>query len=787
MPKQDSGSQKIVEANKANPYKLINKHKAWYIKQYKEKYLNFPTIDTIKKYFNDCNNDCNYLYGSYNRNKSIITFGYFIDMDIVDTICVTFKIRELKTETDAIFSFGYFEYENPSKKPKFGIRPRHTHYAYKYFTTGGSFVSKDGEYRVNMMRYYNIKLIRNTPTLQNIFQDIIEYLHKNLTSRGMVLTKEFFYPTDDKKSIEIEIEYFSFELQRELFAVTWFNLMFKCHLNIVENHLNDKFKQIMFKHQKEDMEFFNLLIKKYGIDNMLTMRYIFNHIFTNKEDIIYKKSDPATKVGQKIIPLTISETQNPFNIKYKPWREYLISSHLSNYVINNISPGFFLTNSWFYIKNSRKGLFDNEIQYEKMARSELAVQITELLTRAQLYTHENIKTGINKIKMKDVDSYISNKFKELSTKIQDPINYAKEDIIMSNVAICMLSEYVGRTLWDVILLAKSSSYYNELIGKPFIKSGYPIFAKYMFELCYNLYCMNSISGVLHGDLHLNNATLMALTYTNIRNIKDIEDPQVLYVIGDETEQYIFPTVGYYLCIIDFSRSILLPECVEKLRDPSIPKSYKILDNIKEFQQDQVERLIRIYLHYTSDSESIVDDLRIIFKNKFESVFKLLTATDLFGVTQKLLHMFKLSDSGIIKPHNSCIELLQNINKHAEKFLSVEMNKLISDKGYEKIVLEMEWPIKTIIKNCFYDFSVQNAKINNIIDVYNSNIQMKYSLNLLELYPPIIKDTKFLENGVEKTPPYMDIFIKNRKEYEKKKMKGLKVVNFIAVRQKQKHL
>jgi hypothetical protein len=673
-----------------------------------------------------------------------------------------------------------------NKNTKTGINPYGTSYKYRYFTTGGSFISKDGEYRVGLINITSIKTIKETPVIQNIFHDIKEYLSKRLSNRGMVMLKEYFYPSDDKKSIEIELEYYSFELQNELFAITWFNTIFNLYLNIIENHLNKKFKKIMFKHKKEDTEFFKQLIKKYSLEQMNLLRYITNHVFTCG-NIIKEQRDTATKIGQKIIPLSISETQNPFNIRFKPWREYLISAHLSNYIVNNISPGFFITNSWFYIKNSRKGLFDNEIQYEKMKRSELAIQITELLNRAQLYTYENIAKKINKFNTKTLDSYISNKFKELSKKIQNPIDYAKEDIIMSNVALCMLSEYVGRTIWDVILLSKASQYYDKLIGHPFTLSGYPIFAKYMFELCYNLYCMNSISGIIHGDLHLNNATLNSLTYVNIRNLNEIKNPTVLYVLGDEKNQYIFPTVGYYLCIIDFSRSIILPENVHLFNDPSLPKTYKILNNMKEFQREQVERLLSLYIHYTNDSDLHIDELRILFKNKFEAVFKLLTTIDLYGVTKKLLSMFKLNDDTISKPHKNSIELLRKINNNTRYFFCGEMNKLISDKNYEKTVLEMEWPIHTIIKNCFNEFLTSNSQIGNIIDIYNINNKMKYSLNKLDLFPPILKDPKYIENCKEKTPDYPKAFKLRRNLFEKEKDTGMKMISYIATRQKQKHL
>ena len=355
---------------------------------------------------------------------------------------------------------------------------------------------------------------------------------------------------------------------------------------------------------------------------------------------------------------------------------------------------------------------------------------------------------------------------------------------MSNVALCIISEYVGRTIMDVISLSKSSTYYNSLIGQPFTQPGYKYFSKYMFEICYNLYCMNSIGGIIHGDLHLNNATLNPLTYKNNRNVLDVLKPTVLYVLGDEKEQYAFSTCGYHTCIIDFSRSIILPEKIEQLHDASLPKSYSIIKNLKKYQEYQVESLLNLYIHFTSDINR--DELRILFKNHFEAVFKLLSATDIFGFTNKLLTVFNLKDKTIVTPYNKCIELLEKINKYAEQYLTVEMNKLIMDKYYEKNILEMDWPILTIIQNCFCDFLVDNTKIGTIVDVYNINNEIKFSLNKLDNYPhtiltpkEIIKDKIIPDKNVKN-------FIVARKEFETLKNSRMKTVNFIATRQKQKY-
>lgn len=770
---------------------LITPRERWYIKNYKETYTVFPTSDKIKKYINDPKNDHFYLYGEYNRCKTLISFAYYIDIDIVNTICIAFKIKDSISDIDATFSLAYFEMthrrENIKLKTydKSGYQIPGSSTKSRYFTIGPSYSSKDGEYRAGMISYDNINIIKSTPIIQNIFQDIFEYINKKSIQRGWVFLKEYFFPTDEKKIIQNELEYNSFQIQFELFNLTWFNTMYNLYLNFVENHINNKFKKIMFKHSKEDLVFFKSLIKKYSIEQMELLRYLSNNVLTGK----VLKSRSKNKIGQKIIPLSIAEAQNPFDIRYKPWCEYLISLYLSDFIVNKISPGFFITNSWFYIKNSRKGLYDNDIQYEKMHRSDLAIQITELLTRAQIYTQENIinKKKLNKTINKTINTYISEKFKILHNKIQDPVDYAKEEIIMSNVTLCIISEYVGRTIWDVILSSKTSNYYNKLIGEPFSLAGYPIFTKYMFELCYNLYCMNSIAGIIHGDLHLNNATINSINYnSSTRNINDIKDPREMYIIGDENEQYIFKTTGYFLCLIDFSRSIILPEKIGNFIDPSLPKTFNTNKDMKQFYIDQSERLLRIYLNYTSDNESQRDDLIILFKNSFEAVFKLLTSLDVFGFTDKLLKLFRVNDSSIIKPHINCIKLLERLNKISQRFFIEEMNNLIANKSYEKTVLEMEWPLQIIIKNCFYENSIFNTDTGEIINIFNCNNKLKYSLNKLNKYPPVVSCFKEIINNKEISKDNTD-FIKLRKNFEKEKEKGIKTVNFIASRQRQKHL
>ena len=191
MVKKPKKSKEIPkETLNKNESLNISPNKAWYIKQYKEKYLQFPTMKKIMDAFDNEKNDYLYLYGSYNRLNTLVAFGYYLDFDIVSMICTTFKIFDLQTNTESIYSFGYIEKE--SKIQKRGIKPINTPFEYRYFTTGSSFLSKDGEYRVGLISINNITSILAMPIIQNIFQEVSTYLHKKLIDRKMILTKEYF-------------------------------------------------------------------------------------------------------------------------------------------------------------------------------------------------------------------------------------------------------------------------------------------------------------------------------------------------------------------------------------------------------------------------------------------------------------------------------------------------------------------------------------------------------------------------------------------------------------------
>ena len=370
-----------------------------------------------------------------------------------------------------------------------------------------------------------------------------------------------------------------------------------------------------------------------------------------------------------------------------------------------------------------------------MERSEIAEQISILLRRAQQYSINNEYNKYAKSNKKIIKSFVVNKFKTLSEKINDPITYANDEILMSNVALNIISEYVGRTFYDMVILSQKSTYYNKLLGNPFGNFKNLYFKRYVFEICYNILCLNQKAGIIHGDLHLNNVTGKPSKYNT-----ECSESRSLYIIDSEN-YYVMPNNNYNICIIDFSRSIILPEKLNLYKDESLPKSFDSYNNLEKIQKEQIERLIYIYNSYSNNSTNI-DELKFIFSTKFEAVFKLLTVVDIYGFTKKLLKLFNMDN---IKIDKNCVTLLNSINTDCKIFLYEYMNKLILDSDFSSDILKMDYPLKTIIRKNFasFFFNKSDAVTFEINDVYNINNKIKYSTNVLERFAP------FMTNSAEK--------------------------------------
>ena len=74
-----------------------------------------------------------------------------------------------------------------------------------------------------------------------------------------------------------------------------------------------------------------------------------------------------------------------------------------------------------------------------------------------------------------------------------------------------------------------------------------------------------------------------------------------------------------------------------------------------------------------------------------------------------------------------------------------------------------------------------------MDVYNYNNPLKYSISSYDLFPPYIKNRKYINNGKEIIDEKHKEFENSRIIFENEILKNMKMVSYISNRQKEKHL
>lgn len=762
--------------------KTTNKPTEWAIAEYsKQAHCNDAPLKGYKT---------NLLQGVMFRNFSTSFLKYRFLYNSMDMITIVMKLYDYKKKMETNYGLVFAALESTMTEMTRKELSKHDNgtsiqgVRLMYFSAGPSFMSCDGEYRLLYNRFRNILHLKES--FRPIWVEIEEYLHRVKTRRQWSIYTSYFYPKLEQESRNAEVEYIIKNqlIPDSILLISWFLSIYDEHFKITQTHINNNYRNIFLDYMEEDSKFLTMLVDKYKATTVERFRIAAFRNVNNSN--FYNVHELYVHCGFKMIPLSIKEVQDPLKITYKPWREYYVSNKINDIVINAIAPGFPVTLDWFYIKNSRKGLYDNKSQYERMQQGEIAKDILHVLYEAQRNTYfasENLET-INKTSV-NIKKWISSKFKHLSDKINDPINYIIENIIMSEVTLGFTSEYVGRTVSDILQTIPESKIFNSMLGMPL--SDYDYFAKYMFEWCYGLLCLNTKLGIIHSDFHLNNGTIGSLYHPGKDEIANKNKQfRVVYSIDDD-HQYVFPNNCYFGSIIDFSRVIIDPNNFERLKDESLPATIELVKNETKFRSTEINSLLNLYIQMFPNKARQREELIVLFKNHFEAVFKLLTSMDIYMFTIRLSRQLKQITYEVNK---SIITLIDQINKLAENYVAAEMNHLLEfPDEYSDKILSADWPMLTIIKKVFAEYN-QGKKFKTpgvINDIYNYKNDLKYSLSKYELFPEWLKSAKYIDdNGQEAEVTAVSNWRKTvRTEYEEQKIKNLDMMNYIAMRHLQK--
>lgn len=638
-------------------------------------------------------------------NQRIQELLYFYTFPETDLICSCFGAKVAGTY--AIYGFLYSQWD-PAKRT----------YEHKYICASPTYRSQDGEYRHRIIPYWQWTALQER--FGEVFDIAEEYILGQMEADKLEFNTVIFYPkvfTGDDKLFEEEID--TKRLPVHIFMLAWLYDFYQIHNKVVENHINPAYQVIVY--QKSGIPVFEQIVKKVesmGIPYWDFMRYIseLHQDVNRKIDRIY------LDVGQKIFTMTKNEMVHSGEITYPVWREVYFTRLCADMVINFITPCFSIMNRYFYIQNSFEALFDNPPQHEKYENGRLAKEISDLLTEVDRLNFIGKKRGSN---------YINAKFFLLSRKINKASKFAQGNIQLIDTSVCLTNEHTGRTLRDIPTLAANDPEHNQIYRAVFSDLG--VFRKHMFEFIYTFYCANSKVGIIHGDLHLNNATL----YHSV-DMGDIltKNPQICYVVDDNGKPvvYSFPHAGLYSMVIDMSRGVTNDRArLEKDFGKRFTEMYL---------KDQNQRVMRMIMHYFPVAiEKHKDRVENLLRSNFDIVFKLLTLVDPYSVAKNLEIMFEQDAKRYpsLKIDQNIIRFLKRVANLCEVMFVSKFSEIINGKLANPG--DLEWPCLTLLKELYKDNIVGDAgffKDKVITDVFNMMNPMTYSIKKYDTMNELVK-------------------------------------------------
>lgn len=550
-----------------------------------------------------------------------------------------------------------------------------------------SLVSMDGEYRSRFVPYKRWEMAYSCAA--------VDYLENNMKTIPPLHTV-VLGPNSDK----IEKYISKSRLPYQFYISSWLIYNFYKKINLIENHINPKYDNIIIQQNKF---LYIKLLENIGRSEV-EKTIIALTLISLSSALQFSK----LILGQKLTPIKHLEYLNWGNIKYNVWKELYCNNVVGDLLINNISPHVSFPTGYFVVKMNKE-LFDNDSMRNKMHQSDT---IKKTLAKVQ-----NITKSIS---IHDT----------LKRAFDNPLEIAQKNIIMSDYAVCYVSEYVGRTMADMPILT-NHSFYKIFIGQFFVD--YALYKRYMFDILYALLSINHV-GIIHGDLHLNNCTLysyISIYDTNGKLVGDNINKLIAYEIDDKI--YTFNHRGGVACIIDFSRAVLHPDLHKKADTDNI-----LLDGMKK------DILHGFEYYFPKEFPDIKHSVEISILQNKDWAYRCYTAFDAYVFSYKMSLMLDTSD---IQINDKCVQFNNNLLRLSKQYLfqliDVDINYGKSEDNFPTMFDSL--PIQQIIHELFEDHEYPNIPDGKIIEHYKlntgKNFNIKYSMSTFKSRPEYLKSIK----------------------------------------------
>lgn len=247
---------------------------------------------------------------------------------------------------------------------------------------------------------------------------------------------------------------------------------------------------------------------------------------------------------------------------------------------------------------------------------------------------------------------------------------------------------------------------NENIGSTFLNDIPTVdIDRYIFDIIFALYCMNTKINKMHGDLHGNNVVMMHQTKS---------DGFIIYAIGDD--EYILRHVGKYACIIDFSRVINIDYV--KVIEIAIQKYEIYFSGWVKINYDALMK---------KATDALSEDM--------ESFAKIATAFD----------MYEFALSILTRAGDIIVSDLKNLLLKIKDETQSILMSIIEEKK------DVEWANYTLIRKLFSP-AKERPEIQKIFGYYSHNNELKYSTAQYESLPSSIAVAPMIANDTDTPIP-----------------------------------
>lgn len=712
------------------------------------------------------NDKNNFLCKNFEKLRDVF---HFKNLDLLDNFIIVFRILELNKNNnyDCIFATLIAEYFNPKKKylPDFFIDKKNN-LVYKYCTVGYSFSSSDGEFRKNLFNIKHIiNFLDNHKSSLSKFTQFFETLKKKNLWRlyyEFTCSTNFDFPSLYNKNVKINLHIDKSIIKHNLINILMFLNYIKLYQEIktqnISFNVSEFYKNIFIKGEnfsqinelnQNELSFFDSITKH--DKNILT---IFDNAITSS-NFLY---------GIKLVPLYLNEVIYPFTLTLNIWKEIYILDKLTEFSLNNIYDHFPISPMFFYSSNINKNIFDSQNINYKIKKSEYSKNIFNLLIRSKFISSQVSDIDLSLKYSQTIIEKFKHRFNFLIHKLNLPISFLTNKLIISNINFSFISSYNGDILYKIPIKCKIDDKYHKNINHLYHKSGFDFFNKHLFELFYSLFILNKKLNVIHGDLHLAN-----ITFNKNYNLSS-SSSYILYNI-DNKFRYAFRENGWNITIIDYSRSILFLDNYKKNKyyntygsfSTSISPKYSNTtkhsnstetSNIFYNSPFYINTMVTMILNHFNQFK--VHQKKIIcFASSNKNIFfKFSTLIDSYNFIIKYIYIFS-HKKNIIKIHKYNLDLLHDIKNYIESFYEKRLNIIIKDSinTNEKIkLLDLnEFPHMQLIKHFFCKYRVTSTnkkKYDNKI-LFVNNFQNK---TMIYPNPNSKKNPSFVNKLVKKYIP-----------------------------------